>query len=93
MFRHPSYYKKLRERNRDRGNTTEQSIPQSDRVISEQQATASSVRAPGLGHKRQAIEESVPHNDIEEAQATSSKRQASSTKLLEQQATSIKPQA
>jgi len=93
MFKHPSYYKKLRERNRDRGNTTEQSIPQSDRVISEQQATASSVRAPGLGHKRQAIEESVPHNDIEEAQATSSKRQASSSKRLEPQATSIKPQA
>ena len=93
MFKHPSYYKKLRERNRDRGNTTEQSIPQSDRVISEQQATASSVRAPGLGHKRQAIEESVPHNDIEEAQATSSKPQASSSKRLEPQATSIKPQA
>ena len=51
MFRHPSYYKKLRERNK------------SDRVISEQQATASSMRAPGLGHKRQA---------------SSSKRQASS---------------
>ena len=81
MFRHPSYYKKLRERNK------------SDRVISERQATASSMRAPGLGHKRQAIEESVPHNDIEEAQATSSKRQASSSKRLEPQATSIKPQA
>ena len=37
MFKHPSYYKKLRERNK------------SDRVISEQQATASSMRAPGLG--------------------------------------------
>ena len=89
MFKHPSYYKKLRERNRDRGNTTEQSVPQSDQVISEQQATASSMRAPGLGLKQQAIEETVPHNDIEEAQASSSKRQASSTKLLEQQATSI----
>ena len=42
MFRHPSYYKKLRERNK------------SDRVISERQATASSLRAPGLGHKLQA---------------------------------------
>ena len=88
MFRHPSYYKKLRERNK------------SDRVISEQQATASSMRAPGLGLKQQAIEESVPHNDIEEAQASSSKqqassskRQASSTKLLEPQAASVKPQA
>jgi len=59
MFRHPSYYKKLRERNK------------SDRVISERQATASSMRAPGLGQKRQA----------------------SSAKLLEQQATSVKRQA
>ena len=64
MFRHPSYYKKLRERNK------------SDRVISEQQATASSMRAPGLGHKQQA---------------SSSKQQASSTKLIKQQAASIKP--
>ena len=79
MFRHPSYYKKLRERNK------------SDRVISEQQATASSMRAPGLGLKQQAIEESVPHNDIEEAQATSSKPQASSSKRLEPQAASLKP--
>jgi len=59
MFRHPSYYKKLRERNK------------SDRVISERQATAASERAPGQGHKRQA----------------------SSTKLLEERATSIKRQA
>tara|TARA_R100000654_G_scaffold18410_1_gene38411 strand:+ start:224 stop:442 length:219 start_codon:yes stop_codon:yes gene_type:complete len=72
MFRHPSYYKKLRERNK------------SGRVISEQQATASSMRAPGLGLKQQAIEETVPHNDIEEAQASSSKLQASSPKLLKQ---------
>ena len=81
MFRHPNYYKKLRERNK------------SGRVISEQQATASSMRAPGLGHKQQAIEETVPHNDIEEAQASSSKPQASSTKLLEERATSLKRQA
>ena len=81
MFRHPSYYKKLRERNK------------SGRVISEQQATASSMRAPGLGLKQQAIEETVPHNDIEEAQAASDKPQASSTKLLEPQATSFKRQA
>ena len=82
MFRHPSYYKKLRQlRNK------------SDRVISERQATALSMRAPGLGLKQQAIEETVPHNDIEEAQASSSKQQASSAKLLEQQATSIKRQA
>ena len=104
MFRHPNYYKKLRERNK------------SDQVISERQATASSMRAPGQGQsltrdsnadggegsssKQQAIEETVPHNDIEEAQASSnkpqassSKPQASSAKLLKPQATSIKPQA
>jgi len=66
MFRHPNYYKKLRERNK------------SDQVISEQQATASSMRAPGQGQKRQA---------------SSNKPQASSTKLLEEGATSVKRQA
>jgi len=73
MFKHPSYYKKLKA----------SQVKKSDRVISEQQATASSMRAPGLGQKQQAIEESVPHNDIEEAQASSSKPQASSRKRLE----------
>ena len=60
MFRHPSYYKKLRERNK------------SDRAISSQKTVdvGDSVR-PGLGHKQQA----------------------SSTKLLEERATSIKRQA
>jgi len=43
MFRHPSYYKKLRERNK------------SDRVISERQATAASERAPGQGHKQRRL--------------------------------------
>jgi hypothetical protein len=67
MFKHPSYYKKLRERNK------------SDRAISSQKTVdvGDSVR-PGLGHKQQA---------------SSSKRQASSTKLLEERATSIKRQA
>jgi len=82
MFRHPSYYKKLRERNK------------SDQTISHANSTRgpSDVRS-GPGLKQQAIEETVPHNDIEEAQASSSKQQASSAKLLEQQATSIKRQA
>ena len=61
-------------------------MKKSDQVISRGDATAAGRRAPGPGHKRQAIEESVPHNDIEEAQA-------SSTKLLEEGATSIKRQA
>jgi len=80
MFRHPKYYKELRERNK------------SDQVISGANATAKVERAPGPG-LQQVIEETVPHNDIEEAtstkpQATSS--QASSDKL---QAPSNKHQA
>ena len=82
MFKHPSYYNELRKRNK------------SDRGISScSNSTELAQRAPGLGHKRQAIEESVPHNDIEEAQASSNKPQASSTKLLEERATSVKRQA
>ena len=63
MFKHPSYYKELRKRNK------------SDRVISScSNSTELDRRAPGQGPTRQAIEESVPHNDIEEAQASSSKQ-------------------
>ena len=102
MFRHPKYYKELRKARNElaKRNAVKEDLAcsgsslarnKSDRVISEQQATASSMRAPGLGQKQQAIEESVPHNDIEEA--SSSKRQASSTKLLEEGATSVKRQA
>ena len=67
MWRHPSYYKKLRERNK------------SDRVISEQQATASSMRAPGLGHKRQAVDLKINLERVRK-QYTSDKHQASSLK-------------
>ena len=65
-FKHPKYYKELRERNK------------LDQVISRGDATAAGRRAPGPGLKQQAIEETVPHNDIEEA--TSSKQQAASVK-------------
>ena len=75
MFRHPSYYKKLRERNK------------SDRVISERQATASSMRAPGLGQSL------TRDSNADGGEGSSSKQQASSAKLLEQQATSVKRQA
>ena len=47
-----------------------------DQAISKQQATASSTRSPGPGPKRQAAR---------------SKQQASSSKRLKPQATSIKP--
>ena len=78
MFRHPKYYKELRKRNK------------SDQVISSRVdvATSSAQRAPGPG-LQQVIEETVPHNDIEEA--SSDKHQASSAKLVKPQATSFKP--
>ena len=104
MFRHPKYYKELRKARNElaKRNAVKEDLAcsgsslarnNSDQVISRGDATAAGRRAPGPGLKQQAIEESVPHNDIEEAQASSSKPQASSAKRLEPQATSIKPQA
>jgi len=83
MFRHPKYYKELRRRN----NETQQKpqrildkpgrlVSNSDQAISGAEATAEVERSPGPGLKQQAIEETVPHNDIEEA--SSFKLQASS---------------
>ena len=66
MFRHPKYYKELRKlRNK------------LDQVISSEAGDGERERAPGPGPKQQAIEETVPHNDIEEA--TSAKPQAPSS--------------
>ena len=48
VFKHPKYYKELRERNK------------SDQVISNAEATAASERAPGQGLKQQATSESKP---------------------------------
>ena len=104
MFRHPKYYKELRKARNElaKSNAVKEDLAcsgsslarnNSDQVISRGDATAAGRRAPGPGLKQQAIEESVPHNDIEEAQASSSKPQASSTKLLEEGATSVKRQA
>ena len=85
MFRHPSYYKKLRElRNK------------SDQAISQLAEPVAGRRAPGQGHKQQAASDSEVVNQVKlssQSQASSSKRQASSTKLLEPQAASLKPQA
>ena len=71
MWHHPKYYKELRKRNK------------SDQVISLRAATAGTGVHPGPG-LQQVIEETVPHNDIEEA---------SSAKLKEPQASSGKHQA
>ena len=83
MFKHPNYYKNLRKLYRSRNR---------DQAISLQASTEDARRAPGTG-LQQGIEETVPHNDIEEAtssQASSDKRQAPSNK---RQASSRKRQA
>ena len=83
-FKHPKYYKELRKlRNK------------LDQVISKESSTEENQRAPGSGPKRQALEETVPYNDIEEAQASSGKPQAASLEKQdsspEEQASSRKP--
>jgi hypothetical protein len=105
MFRHPNYYKELRKRALDERNRDLHVRPISgsvdsatDQAISPTRATAPSRRATGPGFKQQAIDETVPHCDIEEAASakpqapsdSNSKPQASSDK---QQASSSKPQA
>ena len=99
MFRHPNYYKELRKRNRDLSELQrvkpERSVPQSDQAISYDDSTESQGVRPGPGLKQQAIDETVPHNDIEEA--SSAKQQASSESKPEpvqvQEASSAKRQA
>jgi len=82
-FKHPKYYKELRKlRNKEAqrvpGCLPTNELHNSDQAISKELATAGNQRSPGPGLKQQAIEETVPHNDIEEAQATET--QASSSK-------------
>ena len=68
MFRHPKYYKELRKRNRA-GSIDGAMLPdsQSDQAISDEVSTEATSVRPGPGLKQQA---------------SSSKRQASSTKRL-----------
>ena len=84
VFRHPKFYRIPRDK--------------SDQAISKEPATAGNQRAPGPGLKQQALEETVPYNDIEEAQASSGKRQAPAggkpqAASLEKQASSPEEQA
>jgi hypothetical protein len=89
MFRHPKYYKELRDAGNElaKRNAVKEDLAcsgssparnKSDQVISNAEATAASERAPGPGLK---------------PQASSSKPQASSTKSIKPQATGFKPQA
>ena len=80
MFRHPKYYKELRKRNK------------SDQVISLRAHDGECERAPDQGLKLQAREDII-HEENERLLDRSSKRQASSAKLLKPQAASIKPKA
>ena len=82
-FKHPKYYTELRKRNRA-GSIDGAMLPdsQSDQVISKQQATASSTRAPGPGLKPQAasIKRQASEDTSDKQQALRCKRQASSRK-------------
>ena len=78
MFRHPNYYKNLRKlaRNRDSHVRPISGSADSDtgQVISPMSDGSPRRRSPGPSSKQQAIDETVPHCDVEEA--TSLKRQA-----------------
>jgi hypothetical protein len=86
MFRHPKYYKELRERNKEIGKAQPcvreaAPISNSDQVISNAEATAASERAPGPGLKQQASTKLVNACiDQREPQAPSTKPQASGFK-------------
>ena len=84
MYYHPNHYKKLRATSRKPYN----SRPTAINKIHDAWATDN-----GYGSKDQAIQETVPWNEVVEAQASSSKRQAPSESNSELQASSPKQQA
>ena len=101
MFRHPNYYKNLRKLAR---NSELHVRPQgseacdTDQAISPMSDGSPRRRATGPGPKQQAIDETVPHCDIEEAasnkpQAPSSSKKRPQASSPKQQASSDKPQA
>ena len=65
VFKHPKYYKELRERNK------------SDQAISDEAATAATSVRPDPGHKQQATSK---QEGASNQQSTSSKAQATSLK-------------
>ena len=97
-FKHPNYYKELRKRNKElQAATLDLAGAQSDQVISKQQATASSTRAPGPGLK---LDVPAPAGPSVKPQASSSKLRYTPTGILlgvdlgdKPQASSSKPQA
>ena len=79
MFRHPKYYKELRKRNKEEARA-QLKVPSSnlDQAISDEASTEATSVRPDPGLK---------------PQASNTKRQASSNKLTETQASSDKHQA
>ena len=81
MFRHPKYYKELKEfgKRGDRGKPTAAS-PDTDQAISEPSSTEQVERAPGPGLKQQASSDkqqaSSKPEPVQVQQASSAKRQA-----------------
>ena len=84
MFRHPKYYKELKEfgKRGDRGKPTAAS-PDTDQAISSgSEGSALPQRAPGPGPKLQAASNKpqAPSSEKKRPQASSPKQQASSSK-------------
>ena len=80
MFRHPSYYKKLRA----------SQVKKSDQAISGAEATAEVERSPGPGHKRQATSSQAASDKLQAPSDSNNRPQASSSK---HKGSSFKPQA
>lgn len=94
VFKHPKFYRIPRDKEEARAQLKVPSS-NSDQVISRGDATAAGRRAPDPGHKLQAAstKPQAPSSEGSSENLRSSKRQASSTKSIKQQATSFKPQA
>ena len=89
VFKHPKYYKELRERNKEEARA-QLKVPSSnlDQAISKEPATAGNQRSPGPGHKLQASSGKRQAPAGGKPQAASLEKQASSP---EEQASSFKP--
>ncbi len=79
MFRHPSYYKKLRKRNKEEARA-QLKVPSSnlDQAISLRSHDGERERSPGPGPKHQAssVKPQAPQETSDKRQAPSSKPQA-----------------
>ena len=92
VFKHPKYYKELRERNKETQPELQRildkpgrSVSNSDQAISYDDSTESQGVRPGPGLKPQAPSESSkkPQASSPKQQASRSKPQAASSKILE----------